>query len=162
MSRVVVVGGGIVGIACARELAAAGSEVVLVHEGPLAGGATAAGMGHLIALDDRDPIARFTQRSLDLWREMALPADCEVLDCGCLWVAADAEEMAEAEAKHTRYADRGVETRVCSAAELRELEPALAPDLAGGLLVPSDRVIYPPRAAAFMWEEAAGNGATRR
>lgn len=162
MTRVVVIGGGIVGIACARELARAGAEVRVVHEGPLAGGATAAGMGHLIALDDRDPIARFTLRSLDLWDQLDLPPECEVSRCGCLWVAADEEEMAEATAKLERYRDRGVGAELCSPARLSELEPHLATDLRGGLLIPSDRVIYPPRATEWMWKDAGAHGAVRQ
>lgn len=161
MNRVVVVGGGIVGIACARALARAGAKVRLVHDGPLAGGATAAGMGHLISLDDKEPIARFTLHSIRLWDAFDLPVDCEDARCGCLWVAADAPEMAEAEAKRERYAARGVAAELCDAGELRRLEPELATDLTGGLLVPSDRVIYPPRAAGYLWDDARDHGARR-
>lgn len=161
MTQVVVIGGGIVGISCARALQRAGAQVHLVHDGPLAGGATAAGMGHLIALDDRDSIARFTLRSLRLWDELDLPTATEAARCGCLWVAADEDEMAEAQAKQVRYRERGVETEICSASRLHELEPELAGDLVGGLLVPSDRVIYPPAAARWMWSDAEQHGASR-
>ena len=41
------------------------------------------------------------------------------------------------------------------------LEPQLATDLIGGLLVPSDRVIYPPRATEWLWKDASHHGATR-
>jgi glycine/D-amino acid oxidase-like deaminating enzyme len=162
MNSAIVVGGGIVGIACARELARAGVRVQVFHDGPLAGGATAAGMGHLVALDDRDPVARFTLRSLELWDRFDLPASCEDSRCGCLWVAADDEEMAEAEAKHARYAGHGVTTELCDARRLAELEPELATGLTGGLLVPSDRVIYPPRATSWLWDDAQRHGAVRQ
>jgi glycine/D-amino acid oxidase-like deaminating enzyme len=162
MTSAIVVGGGIVGIACARELARAGVRVQVFHDGPLAGGATAAGMGHLVALDDRDPVARFTLRSLELWDGFDLPAGCEDSRCGCLWVAADDEEMAEAGQKHARYLERGIATELCDARRLRQLEPELAPGLAGGLLVPSDRVIYPPRATEWFWHDAERHGATRQ
>lgn len=161
MTRVLVIGGGIVGIACARELALSGVDVRMVHDGPLAGGATAAGMGHLIALDDREPVARFTLRSLELWDGFDLPAACEATRCGCLWVASDEEEMAEAGEKLERYSERGVDAELCSSSRLRTLEPELAHGLAGGLLVPSDRVIYPPKAAEWMWTDAERHGATR-
>ena len=45
MTSAIVVGGGIVGIACARELARAGVRVQVFHDGPLAAGL------HLFTLD---------------------------------------------------------------------------------------------------------------
>ena len=49
---VAIAGGGIVGAACALECAAAGLKVVVVEPGPIGGGATAAGMGHVVVMDD--------------------------------------------------------------------------------------------------------------
>jgi len=162
MSNVVVVGGGIIGVAIARQLAANGAAVTLLHEGPIGGGATAAAMGHLIALDDIDAVAAFTLHSLQLWRQFELPDACERVRCGCLWVAEDDEEMAEAGAKATRYQQRNVDAEVVSAETLQQLEPHLAADLAGGLRVPSDCVIYPPQAARWLMQQAVQGGAIVR
>jgi len=49
---VAIAGGGIVGAACADECAAAGLSVAVVEPGPMGGGATAAGKGHLVVMDD--------------------------------------------------------------------------------------------------------------
>ena len=49
---VAIAGGGIVGAACAAECTAAGLSVVVVEPGPIGGGATAAGMGHIVVMDD--------------------------------------------------------------------------------------------------------------
>jgi len=135
---------------------------VLVHDGPLGGGATAAGMGHLIALDDQGPSAQLTDRSLAQWHAAELPDDCEYVRCGCLWVAADGEEMAEARAKAERYRGRGIAAEVVGPDDLGRLEPELSPGLAGGLLVPSDAAIYAPRAAAWLWRRARLAGARRQ
>src|SRR5690349_150403 len=51
---VAIVGGGIVGAACAAECARAGMRVVIVEESMIGGGATAAGMGHIVVMDDSD------------------------------------------------------------------------------------------------------------
>ena len=162
MIHVVVVGGGIIGVATARELAVAGASVTLLHEGAIAGGATAAAMGHLVALDDADAIAAFTLHSLERWRQFALPEDCERVVCGCLWVGEDDEEMAEAQAKAARYHARNVDAALVSAAELQQLEPQLAKNLAGGLYVPADSILYPPRAATWLLRQAVQAGARVR
>ena len=49
---VVVIGGGIVGGACALECVNAGLKVAIVEAKVIGGGATAAGMGHLVVMDD--------------------------------------------------------------------------------------------------------------
>ncbi len=67
-----------------------------------------------------------------------------------MWVAADAEEMAEVERKKRLYDGIGVRTEVVGERELAEAEPHLRPGLAGALLVPDDSVVYPPCAAKFL------------
>ncbi|HBO6980887.1 TPA: FAD-binding oxidoreductase, partial [Pseudomonas aeruginosa] len=49
-AEVIVVGAGIVGSACAHELARRGLDVLVLDS--RRGGATAVGMGHLVAMDD--------------------------------------------------------------------------------------------------------------
>src|SRR5438552_4099810 len=94
---VAIAGGGIVGAACAMECTVAGLNVVVVEPGPIGGGATAAGMGHVVVMDDSRAQIALTLYSRTLWIEMRgrLPPDVEYLDCGTIWVAADEEEMAE-------------------------------------------------------------------
>src|SRR5439155_24812614 len=94
---VVVVGGGIVGAACALECSRAGMRVIVVEASIIGGGATDAGMGHLVVMDDSEAQFALTHYSRRLWDELApeLPADVQFLRSGTLWVAADAEEMQE-------------------------------------------------------------------
>ncbi len=149
----VVVGAGIVGAACARELMRAGLRVLVVEaSGVIGGGATAAGMGHLAVMDDSEAQFALTSYSQRLWAELApsLPADAEFLPCGSLWVAADAEEMAEVNRKDAFYGARGVPVEVLDERQLAEAEPALRPGLAGGLRMPADSVCYPPCAARYL------------
>ena len=161
---VAIAGGGIVGAACAAECAAAGLKVVVVEPGPIGGGATAAGMGHLVVMDDSPAQIALTHYSRNLWIELRreLPADVEYLRGGTLWVAADEEEMAEVRAQAAASTTSiGVRAEVLDARELAEAEPHLRPGLAGGLLVPDDAVIYPPCAARYLWNVRA-NGAILR
>jgi glycine/D-amino acid oxidase-like deaminating enzyme len=157
---VVIVGAGIVGAACAHELAKRGLKTLVVDAGGVGGGATAAGMGHIVAMDDSPAQLALTSYSQRLWHELAdrLPNDAEFEPCGTLWVASDDEEMDEVGRKQKVYASAGVHSEVLSAATLAQEEPHLRP-LAGALLVPSDAVLYPPCAAGYLLREAMRMGA---
>ena len=146
---VIIAGGGIVGAACAEACARAGMLVALVERDVMGSGATAAGMGHIVVMDDSEAQFALTRRSQLLWRDLAarLPATAEYEMRGTLWIAMDQEEMAEAQRKEAHYAERGVPARTLSARQLAELEPNLRPELAGALLVPEDAVAYPPAVA---------------
>ena len=158
---VVVIGGGIVGAACALECAREGLRVAIVEARMVGGGATAAGMGHLVVMDDSEAQFALTRYSQMLWDELRdeLPRAVEHDACGTIWVAADDEEMAEVLRKERFYSERGVAVEVLDARALAEAEPNLRHGLVGGLRVPGDSVIYPPCAAQFFVERAQARGA---
>lgn len=157
---VIIAGGGIVGAACASEFVRAGMRVALVEPSAIGGGATAAGMGHLAVMDDSEAQFALTRYSQLLWKALAgrLPVDAEYLQCGAIWVAADDEEMAEVYRKQRFYMQRGVPVELLDARSLAEAEPQLRPDLAGGLLMTDDAVVYPPCAARFLLIESQSCG----
>jgi glycine/D-amino acid oxidase-like deaminating enzyme len=158
---VVIVGAGIVGAACADEFARRGMSVAVVDRDLIGGGATAAGMGHIVAMDDSDAQFALTRYSQQLWQKLRsdLPADVEYEQCGTIWVAADEEEMSEVRRKRDYYGERQVPTEILDSQTLRRLEPNLRLGLAGGLLVTEDAVLYPPCAARFLIERAQKHGA---
>lgn len=157
----VIVGGGIVGAATAAACAKAGMKVALVERDVIGGGATAAGMGHIVVMDDSESQFELTRYSQLLWSQIApsLPVSAEYEMPGTLWLAADSEEVAEAERKANYYRDRNVPARLLTAREVEKLEPNLRPGLAGGLLVLEDAVVYPPTAALYLAHLAEGLGA---
>jgi glycine/D-amino acid oxidase-like deaminating enzyme len=159
---VLIVGAGIVGCACARECAQAGLRVGLVEGNVPGGGATAAGMGHVVVMDDSPAQLDLTRYSRSLWQQLIpkLPDTVEYETRGTLWVAADEEEMVEVRAKRSTYAAAGVRAQILNEAEVAAEEPKLRPGLAGGLLVPDDGVIYPPAAADWLLERAVALGTT--
>jgi hypothetical protein len=148
---VIILGGGIVGCACARECALAGMRVALVEADGIAGGATGAAMGHIVAL---------TTYSRALWMDLReqLPPNIEYEMRGTIWIAADEQELAEVYAKHNSYSTAGIDAAILDSRELAATEPNLRKGLAGGLLVPGDGVNYPPAAATFFLEEALRAG----
>jgi glycine/D-amino acid oxidase-like deaminating enzyme len=161
---VAIAGGGIIGASCAAECATAGLSVFLAEPSVVGGGATAAGMGHLVVMDDSPAQIALTNYSRTLWIELApqLPADVEYLRAGTLWVAADDEEMAEVERKRGVYESIGVRAEVLDGHALAEAEPNLRKGLAGALRVPDDAVIYPPCAAVYLLDCARRRGAEIR
>ncbi|MGH9479634.1 MAG: FAD-dependent oxidoreductase, partial [Terriglobales bacterium] len=161
---VVVVGAGIVGAACAEACSGRGLRVEVLEQAGVGGGATAAGMGHLVVMDDSEAQFALTRYSRSLWQGLApeLAPEVEYTASGTIWVAADGDEMAEAERKRRYYAAHGVEAELLSAAALAESEPQLRSGLAGGLLVPQDAVIYPPCGARWLLERARRAGAVVR
>jgi len=159
---VVIIGAGIVGSACAAECVSEGLKTAIVEAKIIGGGATAAGMGHLVVMDDSEAQFALTSYSCKLWSELKedLPPSIEYEACGTIWVAADDEEMAEVRRKEKYYTERGVPVQVLDLKALQEAEPNLRSGLAGGLRVPNDCVIYPPCAAKFFIDRAVSNGAT--
>ncbi len=159
---VVIAGGGIVGTACALACAQAGLRVALVEREIIGGGASAAGMGHIVVLDDSEAQFSLTRRSQQLWQTLSktLPSRAEYKAPGTIWVAADEEEMAEAARKQVYLSEREVPSRLISSGELAVMEPNLRPGLAGGLLVLEDGVVYPPAVALHLAQQAESLGAT--
>lgn len=158
---VVIVGAGIIGTAVALTCARERMRTAIVEPHVIGGGATAAGMGHVVVMDDSEAQFALTHYSQQLWQAIApdLPRDVEYMPCGTVWIAADPEELQEVRRKHEYYGRRGVATEVLDATQLREAEPNLRAGLAGGLLVPGDSVIYSPCAARFFLRQAQASGA---
>jgi glycine/D-amino acid oxidase-like deaminating enzyme len=158
---ILIVGAGVVGSAVARECSLSGFRVGVIEAETIANGATAAGMGHVVVMDDSPAQLALTAFSRSLWRKDAgnMPRSVEYESCGTIWVAADDEEMAEVHARHRIYDEAGIAARTLTSAELAVEEPNLRRGLAGGLLIPDDGVVYPPAAAAFYLAEARRLGA---
>ena len=67
----VIVGGGIVGAASAAACARTGMQVALIERDVVGGGATAAGMGHIVVMDDSEAQFELTRYSQLLWSRIA-------------------------------------------------------------------------------------------
>ncbi len=141
-----------------------GMRVTIVDAAMVGGGTTAAGMGHVVVMDDNAAQLALTRYSRDLWQELAdeMPEDCEFDSCGTLWVAEDDEELAAAREKQTVLRSHGVCAELLDARQLAEAEPELRPGLAGGLVQPDDLVVYPPCVARWLVDQARAKGAVVR
>ncbi|MGJ7875584.1 FAD-dependent oxidoreductase [Streptomyces rochei] len=162
--KVVVVGGGVVGAACAFHAASAGLDVTVVDRGPVGAGTTSRGEGNVL-LSDKEPgpeldLARLSRA---LWDEAGdeLGADLfELEPKGGLVVARTDEGLAALGVFAARQARAGV--RVEPVDRVRELEPHLAPGLPGGVHYPQDAQVQPVRAAVALLDAAVRRGARTR
>jgi glycine/D-amino acid oxidase-like deaminating enzyme len=145
----IIVGAGIVGAACAYYLAHEGVAVTVLDAEFAGAGATAAGMGHIVVLDD-DALSSYSQQLL--WS--LAPPGVGLDRCGTLWVAETPDQLTAAGARH------GAE--ILDEHSLREAEPALRPGLAGGLLVRDDGVVYQPWLTRWLLDRAREAGAVVR
>lgn len=154
----IVVGAGIIGAACAQAAAEAGLRVAVIERDVIGGDATAAGMGHLVALDDVPAEFALARYSIGLWQTWDGRPEAEFHRCGTLWIADDASNGTLLQEKAARLHAAGIEAELLDAKALRAAEPALAHDLTGGLLVPLEAVVYPPRIARTLLAQVAAHG----
>jgi glycine/D-amino acid oxidase-like deaminating enzyme len=152
---VLVIGAGIVGAACAHALAQAGLSVRVIDA--RLGGATAAGMGHLVVMDDNPAELALSRASLNIWHAWAPEMDmgCAFTPCGTLWLAANDAEMQAAHDKGNTLRGHGIACEMLDAAALARAEPVLRSGLAGALKVQDDSVVYAPRVAQWLLDQAA-------
>lgn len=145
---VLVVGGGIVGVACAEACAAAGLGVRLIERDRIAGGTTAAGMGHVVAVPGAlFALARYSQQ---LWRSRASEwaGSVSVRTAGTIWLAREEDdEQRQLDSLERALSAQKVATSRLERDELHRQEPALAPAVAEGLWVKDDLLVDPAAAA---------------
>ncbi|MBV8466703.1 MAG: FAD-binding oxidoreductase [Burkholderiales bacterium] len=161
-TELVIIGAGIIGSALAEACARRGLRPAVLESGIPSGGTTAAGMGHLVVLDDNPAEMALSRDGLERWRARrnSLPAEVEYRECGTLWLARNGAELEEAERKQALYQAQGLPCRLLNATELGAIEPNLATSLAGALQVPEEAVIYPPVAGRYLLDQAVTLGAT--
>ena len=97
VADVIVIGAGIIGAACAQALARRGLQVLVLDAG--LHGATAAGMGHLLVLDDNPAELALSQYSLQRWRRALAPISSQATPWACrfrnlLWATAISSALA--------------------------------------------------------------------
>jgi D-hydroxyproline dehydrogenase subunit beta len=144
---VAIVGGGIVGCACARAASRAGLRVALFEGQRIGAGATAAAMGHLVTIDDDPAEFALARLSMRLWREWSGWRAIERRDTGTLWLAETPAQRDAAHAKLARLRSAGLQAHWLDPDALHVAEPGLARDLAGALRVDGDEVAYGPEMA---------------
>jgi glycine oxidase len=165
---VIVIGGGAVGAACARELAAAGRTVLVVEPGGSTGQAWRAAAGMLapqIEADGDDPLLELGLAARDHYRELAATLrERTGMDIG-LWqegiarVAGDEVEAGELRSKVASQRRRDHTCDWLEPDEVRRRWPWLGPTR-GSLWAPQDGALDPEQLVGALLADAALHGAT--
>lgn len=168
---VVVVGGGVIGLACAWRAAQRGLSVLVADPDPGSGASgVAAGMiapvteAHyteqaLLALN-LDSAARYPAFVAELTEATGL--DTGYRETGTVLAAGDGGDLAMTDELFAFQRSLGLTVERLTARELRRLEPMVAPGVRGGLLVGGDHQIDPRRLITALLAACRSAGVTFR
>ena len=161
---VVIVGGGVIGAACAYYCTAAGLSVAVIERGAIGGGTTAACEGNIL-LSDKQPGAELdlTLLSARLWTELADELGAETLEYhtkGGVVVATTEPVRSALAGLAVQQRESGIDAVDVSRDELMDLEPNLNPTVVGGAFYQQDSQVQPMLATARLLQFVRSAGGT--
>jgi glycine/D-amino acid oxidase-like deaminating enzyme len=158
---VVIVGGGIVGCAAAYYLAKHGVQAVLFEKDQIGRAQSGRNWG-FVRQQGRDPLELpLMIESNRIWSDIdrELGADVEWVQGGNLALATTPDRMGLFEGWCKTAREHGLDTKVLSPAELRQLIPDLQGEWLGGMYTRSDGHAEPRKATQAFADAAAARGA---
>ncbi len=157
-AKCVIIGAGIVGNCLAGHLARLGwTEIVLLDKGPLPnpGGSTGHASNFIFPTDHNKEMALLTLESQRQYEELGLNSTC-----GGIEVARDEARLEEFKRRMTSAKAWGIDARLLTPAEIKELVPFINADiLLGGYYTPSVSVVDSLQTGTLMRDEAVAKGA---
>jgi len=164
---VVVLGGGVVGTACAWRAAQRGLRVVLVDPSP-GSGASGAAAGMLAPVSElhhgEEALLRLGLHAAEAYPryvadvEAASGADSGYRECGTLVVALEADDRARLVDVRASQQRLGLDVEALTGRACRRLEPLLDPGVSGGTLARGDHQVDPRRLLRALQAAAARAG----
>jgi glycine oxidase len=152
MHDVIIIGGGVIGLSIARELAPRKSVLVL-DRGPTGSGTSWAAAGMLSPLSEADhdgPFFRLSTRSFELYEDFARSLAEETgIECGysdnqgVLTLATSDQAEATLERRAAWQREAGFDARLLSSEEVRRLEPMITARVRNALFTPRERSVAP-------------------
>jgi glycine oxidase len=150
MSDVVIIGGGVMGLTTAWELAKAGKSVEVIDQSSLGSEASWAGAGLLPPGhrgDPNDPLVPLLRRATELWpvisRELKEETGIEngFEPCPEIQILKPGQSV---DAEMREWTINGVKAERLSAAQIKQLEPLIADNLGDGYLLPEGTQVRNP------------------
>jgi glycine oxidase len=167
-SEVVVIGGGVIGLAIARSLALRGvQDICLLEKGNIGTEASFAAAGMLapqVEADSDDDFFRLACQSRDLYPSFAATLlsetdiDVELDTSGTLYLALSEDDERECEHRYNWQNRAGLQVEKLSAESARQLEPSLNPSLRGALFFRNDIQVENRRLLCALLESAKNFG----
>lgn len=163
---IVVIGGGVIGLAIAWRLAQRGVRARVFDSGAPQATRAAAGMLAPSFEMGSGALFAFGRKSLALWRDFAAELEAESGETvdyradGILGVAATEEEAAALASRAARLEQIGAPVERLSPADIARLEPALRTGLLCGILTPEDGEVDPRRVLAALTAALRRRGVT--
>jgi glycine/D-amino acid oxidase-like deaminating enzyme len=140
-AEVVIVGGGVIGTSAAFHLAEAGVDVLLVERGQLGSGSTSRGAGGVRTQFSDELNIEIAKRSMDAFRDFGRRPGWEIdlKEVGYLFVLSRESDVEEFERSVALQHDLGLDARMLTAGEVRELCPLVSgDDVLAGAFSPRD------------------------
>jgi glycine oxidase len=164
---VAIIGGGVMGCAIGLRLAQRGIAVTIIEKGVPGAEASSAAAGMLapqMEADGPGPMFDLCLRSRALYPALvaelreATGIDIGYVKSGVMMLALSEEDDRHLATRRTWQLARGMRVETASAEDLRELEPALGPDIRGGLRFTDEAQVNPPLLARAFSQAAAAAG----
>jgi glycine oxidase len=146
---VVVVGAGIIGLACAWRAQRRGLSVLVVDGASPGSGSSRVAAGMLAPVTEAEfgeqELLRLNLEALGRWAEFAEELGGELYHrrSGALVVAADRDDAEELHRLHQFQRSLGLDAEWLTPSDCRRLEPALSPRVGGGILAPHEQHVDP-------------------
>lgn len=161
-TRVVVIGGGIVGVAAALSLAERNIPVVLLEKGHIAGEQSSRNLGWIRKTSRHAADVPLAQAADRLWKQLPERVGRAVgyREAGIMFLAKTEAQMAMHEAWYTSVEPLSLDSRLLTTADIDRLVPGGTGQWVGGIHTPSDGYAEPALATSAMAAAAVKKGAT--
>ena len=160
--EVAIVGAGIAGCTLAYELASLGVRVAVFDQASIAASSSGRNTGTLLHQPEPQ-VAAMLARSVQIYQELeAQTFDLELREHPQLLLARDAAQLEAARARAAGLEAGGTLSEFVGADEMAKSFPALAPELAGGFVVPGAWTLHAEAATRAFAEAARQRGAMIR
>ena len=158
---VVVVGGGIIGVCSALQLALRGISVVMCEKGYVGAEQSSRALGwvRVTGRDPRDIPLNLESRRLWTGLDAAIGANTGYHPAGLLYVASDAADMAAYEDWLARAGSLGVDSKILNAQQAKAHMPATSAAVVGALYTAADGCAEPTLATGAIAQGAHNGGA---